>query len=191
MFTSLRKRPDNVTDEQLIQKFKLMMHFQGSGTSTDKDYKEFHDVCELIKIISRCTFNFSHKKKILETNNEIVNFLMERLAPKCSDILERCSWKGSLWRCDSLFQMINTTQGVCCSFNNYAFPQPNYDPKLLASIPREPRRVTACGYQTGLSLLLRPSAEDYLGTEIASSGFRVRTNYMIRNYPLQKALKAL
>lgn len=55
MFTSLRKRPDNVTDEQLIQKFKLMMHFQGSGTSTDKDYKEFHDVCELIKIIPRCT----------------------------------------------------------------------------------------------------------------------------------------
>lgn len=101
---------------------------------------------------------------------------MERLAPKCSDMLERCGWKGSLQRCDSIFQNINTTQGICCSFNNYAFHQPNYDPKLLASIPKEPRRVTSCGYQTGLSILLKPQPEDYLGTEIASAGFRVCYN---------------
>lgn len=107
-------------------------------------------------------------------NHENVNLLMEKLSPKCSDILERCAWKGSLSRCDSLFQMVNTSQGVCCSFNNYAFPQPNYDAKILASIPKEPRRVTACGYQTGLSLLLKPAPDDYVGTEIASSGFRVR-----------------
>lgn len=111
--------------------------------------------------------------QILHSNNENVNYLMERLAPKCADLLERCSWKGSLWRCDSLFQNINTSQGICCSFNNYAFHIPNYDPKLLASIPKEPRRVTSCGFQTGLSLLLKPQPEEYLGTEIASTGFRV------------------
>lgn len=99
---------------------------------------------------------------------------MERLAPKCSDLLERCQWKGSLWRCDGLFQNINTSLGICCSFNNYAFHVQNYDSKLLASIPKEPRRVTSCGYQTGLSLLLKPQIDDYLGTEIASAGFRVK-----------------
>lgn len=83
-------------------------------------------------------------------------------------------WKGSLQRCDSLFQPINSSEGYCCSFNNYAFPKSNYDPKML-SIPKQSRRVTACGYQTGLSLLLKPFDTDYFGTEIASNGFRVRT----------------
>lgn len=111
--------------------------------------------------------------QILETNNENINYLLERLSPKCIDILQRCSWKGSLQRCDSLFQSINASEGLCCSFNNYAYPNSNYDPKMLSSIPKQPRRVTACGYQTGLSLLLKPFTEDYLGTEIASSGYRV------------------
>lgn len=102
-----------------------------------------------------------------------VNYLFERLTPKCGDILERCAWKGSLWRCDGLFQMVNTSEGPCCSFNNYAFLIQNYDPKVASGIQKEPRRVTACGYQTGLSLLLRPNTNDYFGTDIASTGFRV------------------
>lgn len=109
-----------------------------------------------------------------------MNYLLERVTPKCSEILERCAWKGSLWRCDSLFQPINSSEGVCCSFNNYAFPTSNYDQKIMSSIPKEPRRVTACGYQTGLSLLLKPNPDDYVGTEIASSGFRVGQDFMIR-----------
>jgi len=106
-------------------------------------------------------------------NNQNVNYLLERLSPKCSDILERCMWKGSLWRCDSLFQQINSTEGLCCSFNNYAYRSTTYDSKVLSSVPKQPRRVTACGYQTGLTLLLKPMSEDYFGTEVAASGFRV------------------
>lgn len=132
----------------------------------------------------------------MELNNENVNYLMERLQPKCSDILERCKWKGSLMRCDSLFQAINSSEGYCCSFNNYAFPKSNYDAKMVSSIPKQPRRVTACGYQTGLTLLLKPFVDDYFGTEIASNGFRVRIplnfcitskwrNYFIFDLPLQ------
>lgn len=111
--------------------------------------------------------------QIMDMNNENLNYLLERLSPKCSDILERCSWKGSLQRCDGLFQAVNTSEGYCCSFNNYAFPKWNYDPKMLSSIPKQPRRVTACGFQTGLSLLLKPFNSEYFGTEIASNGFRV------------------
>lgn len=107
-------------------------------------------------------------------NNENINYFLERLSPKCADLLERCMWKGSLQRCDSLFQPINSSEGYCCSFNNYAFPKPNYDPKMMSSIPKQPRRVTACGYQTGLSLLLKPYESDYFGTEVAANGFRVR-----------------
>lgn len=102
-----------------------------------------------------------------------VNYLLERLTPNCKEMIERCAWKGTLWRCDNLFQIVNSSEGVCCSFNNVAFRVQNYDQKMLASVPKEPRRVTACGYQTGLSLLLQPMTHDYLGTDIASSGFRV------------------
>lgn len=94
-------------------------------------------------------------------------------ANPCDDIIARCRWKGSLYRCDSLFQLVNTSEGACCSFNNHAYPKWNYNPKVLSSIPKEPRRVTSCGFQTGLTLLLRPTTEDYLGTQIASGGFKV------------------
>lgn len=110
---------------------------------------------------------------MLELNNENINYLLERLSPKCSDILERCMWKGSLQRCDGLFQSINSSEGYCCSFNNYAYLKSNYDQKILSSIPKQARRVTSCGYQTGLTLLLKPSENDYFGTEVASTGFRV------------------
>jgi acid-sensing ion channel, other len=114
--------------------------------------------------------------QILEMNNQNVDYLLELMSPSnpCDDIIARCRWKGSLYRCDSLFQLVNTSEGVCCSFNNHAYPKWNYNPKVLSSIPKEPRRVTSCGFQTGLTLLLRPSTEDYLGTQIASGGFKVK-----------------
>lgn len=109
----------------------------------------------------------------MDLNNENVNYLLEKMTPKCGDMIERCSWKGSLQRCDGLFQPVNSSEGYCCSFNDYAYPKWNYDPKVLSSIPKQPRRVTACGYQTGLSILLKPSEAEYFGTEVASTGFRV------------------
>lgn len=112
---------------------------------------------------------------MLELNNMNVNYLLELISPSnpCDDIITRCRWKGSLVRCDGLFQLVNTSEGVCCSFNNHAYPKWNYNPKLLSSIPKEPRRVTSCGVQTGLTVLLKPSTDDYLGTQIASGGFKV------------------
>ena len=37
-------RPEDMTDEDLIQKFKLLLHFQGSGNATKLEYQEIHDV---------------------------------------------------------------------------------------------------------------------------------------------------
>lgn len=37
-------KPENVTDEELIQKFKLLIHFQGNGNASEKEYQEIHDV---------------------------------------------------------------------------------------------------------------------------------------------------
>jgi acid-sensing ion channel, other len=120
------------------------------------------------------SISLSLSLQIMAMNNENVDYLLERLSPDCSEILVRCKWKGSLTRCDSLFQAINSSEGHCCSFNNYAYSKSNYDPKMKSSIPKQARRVTACGYQTGLTILLRPFDSDYFGTEVAANGFRVR-----------------
>jgi amiloride-sensitive sodium channel len=92
-------------------------------------------------------------------------------------MLERCIWKGSVSKCDSLFQPINTTEGVCCSFNNYAFKKSNYNSKVLSSIPKLPQKIAACGYQTGLSVLLNPEMEDYYATEVGIAGFKVLISF--------------
>lgn len=38
-----------MTDEELIQKFKHLLHFQGSGKSSEKEYQEIHDVKIILK----------------------------------------------------------------------------------------------------------------------------------------------
>lgn len=81
-----------------------MLHFK--GISKTGDYEELH--------------------QIFEENNLDVMKVMTQISPKCTDMLERCMWKGTQERCDSLFQPINTTQGICCSFNYLGLARSNF-----------------------------------------------------------------
>lgn len=38
------KKPPNMTDEELALKFKLLLHYRGSGVATAKEYQEINDV---------------------------------------------------------------------------------------------------------------------------------------------------
>lgn len=100
------KRPANITAEDLSAKFSLLIYFQSSKQGEITEYKELHD--------------------ILTMNNRTVQQMIERLAPTCSDMLERCMWKGTQARCDTLFQTVKTSQGNCCSFNNFGLEKSNY-----------------------------------------------------------------
>lgn len=44
---SERKRPENLTDEEVAYKLRLMLHFRGSGNATDKEYQLVNDVISL------------------------------------------------------------------------------------------------------------------------------------------------
>lgn len=101
-----RKRPENMTADQLSLMFRMILHFEGIGYATDAAYNELDD--------------------ILRENNVTATSLLSRMAPKCSDMLVRCMWKGTQMRCDNLFQDVNTTEGVCCSFNNHAMARSNF-----------------------------------------------------------------
>lgn len=43
----LRKRQGNISDEELVAKFKMLLHFRGPGNATEKEYQELNDVGDL------------------------------------------------------------------------------------------------------------------------------------------------
>lgn len=45
--------------------------------------------------------------------------------------------------------------------------------KIAGGILKSPRRVTSCGFQTGLTVLVKPMIEDYHSTFFSSYGIRV------------------
>uniref|UniRef100_A0A182INY8 Uncharacterized protein n=1 Tax=Anopheles atroparvus TaxID=41427 RepID=A0A182INY8_ANOAO len=151
--TSMR-RPGNLSATELSSMFRMLLHISGVGGETNRSqYRQLHD--------------------ILLMNNLEVPQLMGEFSPPCGKLLERCMWKGTQWRCDNLFQVVNSTEGLCCSFNYYGLRKDNYPKKMTVSVPKEPRRVMASGYQTGLSILLQPFTDDYHSTDVASFGFKV------------------
>lgn len=102
-----RTKPDNMTADELAKLFILMYSFENSAQEhPDATYMKLHTV--------------------LESNNIKVSELVEELTPSCLEVLERCIWKGTQTRCDSLFQRINTAKGPCCSFNYYGLKTNRY-----------------------------------------------------------------
>lgn len=102
-------RPNGMTAEMLSHLFKIILHFHGVGnTKNESEYELLHG--------------------ILQMNNLTVLELMNELAPKCNEMLKACQWKGSIQRCDTLYQSVKTIEGVCCSFNYYGLAKSNFPP---------------------------------------------------------------
>ncbi|XP_058816379.1 sodium channel protein Nach-like [Topomyia yanbarensis] len=159
-------RPDNMSAVELAGMFRLLLHVNGLAEANRSEYNKLQN--------------------ILWLNNLEVTQLMGEFAQPCSNMLDRCMWKGTQWRCENLFQPINSTEGLCCSFNYYGIRNSVYRRHSTGSILGEPRRVAASGYYTGLSVLLNPEVEDYHTTDIATTGFKVIIHHSY-NYPDQNA----
>lgn len=101
-------RPSDISPERLSKLFQLVLHFQGVGDAPKEDYDLLHN--------------------ILQANQMNVVNLTTTLKPKCSDLLEACSWKSTKARCESLFQSIHTIEGICCSFNYYGLKTNTFAP---------------------------------------------------------------
>lgn len=101
-------RPNDVTPDKLSQLFRLILHFQGVGKPNQTEYELLHN--------------------ILQTNKFGMLNLTNILKPKCTDLIQGCRWKGYVVRCDTIFQPINTVDGICCSFNSYATATTNFHP---------------------------------------------------------------
>lgn len=92
-------RSDGLAAEDLAELFTLVLHFHGVGNASAEDYTRLHQV--------------------LQENHMTVLDLANALTPECNDMLQRCRWNGNDVRCDTLYQPVETIEGICCAFNYY------------------------------------------------------------------------
>lgn len=100
-------RPQNMSAEELAGMFRLFLHVDGLAEADEREYRRLHDI-------------------LLENNLEVPQLMGEFAAP-CSAMFERCLWKGTQWRCDTLFRTTNSTEGLCCSFNYFGARVRDYE----------------------------------------------------------------
>ncbi|XP_072930534.1 sodium channel protein Nach-like [Epargyreus clarus] len=108
---------------------------------------------------------------ILDLNNISIESLLKQLSPasSCSNLVQRCMWKNTIYRCEQLFEQIFTLISLCCTFNYYGVDALENDKTELLRM-EYPRRVASCGYQTALTVLLNTDPDDYYSSTVASQG---------------------
>ncbi|KAL2713497.1 sodium channel protein Nach-like [Vespula squamosa] len=147
---SRRSYPSNMSKEFLVQEFRLLLELLDPGVFE-------HDVTE----------NLTRLQDIIDDNGLTITEVMEKVTKNCSDLLISCKWNDDSFECDEFFDRVLTRDGICCSFN-YVSPcdvENSYDIK--------PRKIPACGYQTGLAVTVNPDPEDYFATILGSFGVKV------------------
>ncbi|XP_018579716.1 sodium channel protein Nach-like [Anoplophora glabripennis] len=117
--------------------------------------------------------NYTILSRLLKDSHVDVDEALRVLAPTCKEMLLRCQWKGEERRCESIFEQIRTSEGFCCSFNYFALKNHSFTGIFASKAPKAPRRVSACGYQTGLEIVVNNDPEDYFATHIPSIGYRI------------------
>ncbi|XP_014612219.1 PREDICTED: sodium channel protein Nach-like [Polistes canadensis] len=146
--------PSNISKEFLVQEFRLLLELLDPGVFEQ-------DVAE----------NLTRLQNILDDNRLTIPEVMEKVTRNCSDLLKLCKWNDDSFDCNKFFIRSLTRDGLCCSFNYVS----SYHTKN--SIDLQPRRIPACGYQTGLAVSVNPDPNDYLATFLGSFGVKVLVHY--------------
>ncbi|CAH1985752.1 unnamed protein product [Acanthoscelides obtectus] len=136
---------------------------------------------------------YNQLQDILDANNITVDKALGQLAPRCESILTRCLWKGEEKRCESIFEQIKTSEGYCCAFNYYALRNHTFGGccrALASKVPKQPRRVSACGHQSGLEILVNSNPNDYFASFMPSTGQKmmIHNPYYYPDWTLQAIL---
>ncbi|XP_015117533.1 sodium channel protein Nach [Diachasma alloeum] len=118
--------------------------------------------------------NFTTLQDIFDDNNYSIADVVRAVSQNCSEFILHCKWKGIPTACEKLFRETLSRDGVCCSFN--------YISTRAEKKKTFPKRITACGYQTGLTLLLNPEPTDYFATILGAYGSKIQMHYSY-DYP--------
>ncbi|KAJ8921011.1 hypothetical protein NQ315_015807 [Exocentrus adspersus] len=119
---------------------------------------------------------------LLKDNGFNTGDVLKAVAPSCDDMIVSCKWKGEEKRCDAIFEVVRTAEGFCCSFNYFALRKHSFKKIFGKKMQKQPRRVTSCGYLTGLEILLDNDFNDYLATSIPAIGYNILIHHP-RHFP--------
>ncbi|XP_045784688.1 sodium channel protein Nach-like isoform X2 [Maniola jurtina] len=129
--------PENVTADFVFNTLKLVP-FLHSLNKAQPEQKKHLQVLQ----------------KVLDQNKISMEDLFKKLSPalSCSNLMERCMWKNTIYRCDQIFRRIFMAINLCCTFNYYAID--DVENELTVFRFPTPRRVASCGYQTALTVIV-------------------------------------
>ncbi|XP_066589222.1 sodium channel protein Nach-like [Prorops nasuta] len=154
------KIPSTISKDFLADQMKLMLEFLDPGAYEG-------DISKNLTVL----------QDVFDYNNLSITDVIYSTTQNCSDLIHKCKWNGKIVQCTSLFDPSFSRDGLCCSFNYMTL---NSTTNLL-SIQRM-RRISACGYQTGLIVFLNLDSEDYFATILGSVGAKVMIHYPL-DYP--------
>ncbi|XP_076664264.1 sodium channel protein Nach [Andrena cerasifolii] len=111
--------------------------------------------------------NQSRLQNIFDTNNLSISTVINSVTRDCESFLAACKWQAEERKCSTMFRSSFTRDGICCSFNYITHEQIIENPKVL------PYKMTSCGYQSGLNILVNLEPDDYHSSIIGSVGIKV------------------
>nr|XP_036217967.1 sodium channel protein Nach-like [Bactrocera oleae] len=138
----VNKTGAQISHQQLLQKMKL---FAGLFDTGSVDFQEAA----------------AFQSEFLDKYNVNIQETLQKLAPRCEDLLLKCRWAGKFQECTELFQKRLTANGYCCIFNQ--LDDVNNASKL--------KYIEDVGIQNGLTLLLNTSKNDYFLTDHSFAGY--------------------
>ncbi|XP_018347417.1 PREDICTED: sodium channel protein Nach-like [Trachymyrmex septentrionalis] len=156
-FVENLKTPANVSKEYLIQEMRLMNELLSPGIFGNDVQR-----------------NLTRLQDIIDDNHLTIFKVMDLITQNCSTLLTMCKWKGTIDQCDKYFKRSLSLDGLCCSFNYYTFP----DTTTLKNV----RRAAACGFETGMTIVVNSEPNDYYATTIGAYGVKVMIHYSF-DYP--------
>ncbi|XP_073954506.1 sodium channel protein Nach-like isoform X2 [Choristoneura fumiferana] len=114
---------------------------------------------------------------VLELNHISMQDFFTKVSPglSCSELVQRCMWKNTVYRCDLLFQQVFAQIKLCCAFNYFAVDTTLFNKNPAKDLVQfdAPRRVASCGYQTALTVLVNSNPSDYYSSTSATQGVLV------------------
>ncbi|XP_070520540.1 sodium channel protein Nach isoform X2 [Cardiocondyla obscurior] len=156
-FVENLETPANVSKNYLIQEMRLMNELLLPGIFG-------YDVQK----------NLTYLQDIIDNNHLSIPNVMNLITQNCSTLLTMCKWKGKTDQCDKYFKQSLSRNGLCCSFNYYTFP----NSPALDNVERS----AACGYESGMSIVINVDPNNYHAPTIGAYGIKVMIHYAL-DYP--------
>ncbi|XP_063394136.1 sodium channel protein Nach-like [Cydia fagiglandana] len=149
--------PPNITPENVFEylRWAPLLHSSFQANETQK-------------------WMLSKLQDVLDLNKITTETLFASMSPvsSCGQLVQRCMWKNTVYRCEMLFQQVFTQLNLCCAFNYFAVNVSLNTLHATNELGKQvaPRRVASCGYQTALTVLINTAPDDYYSSAVASQG---------------------